>query len=209
MTTPEKRQFRRVPWIAPVQLESEGANYTVECRNISVGGMLVRSDRTLPENKPLKMRFQFPGAAAPLVVTGTVQHSSPDAFMGIRFGTLPAQALAAIEDFINSNDKGHHKPAKRILRRVPIVAKVEAQTGGFPFIALAENISEGGVLIRTANPLEDGAVVHLKFTLPNAEKEITVSGHVRHVAPGSSMGVQFDDLDPADHAAIRKFVETV
>lgn len=96
---------------------------------------------------------------------------------------------------------------KRASRRVPVVAKIEAQSGGFPFIALAENISEGGVMVRTTNPLDEGAVVHLRFTLPGSEKQINVNGTVRHVTPGSSMGVRFEDIDPADQEAIRQYVE--
>jgi uncharacterized protein (TIGR02266 family) len=96
---------------------------------------------------------------------------------------------------------------KRATRRVPIVAKIEAQAGGFPFIALAENISEGGVLVRTANPLDEGAVVHLRFTLPGSEQQINVNGTVRHVTPGTSMGVKFEDMDAKDSEAVKKYIE--
>jgi len=98
--------------------------------------------------------------------------------------------------------------AKRSTRRVPIVAKIEAQAGGFPFIALAENISEGGLLVRTASPLDEGSVVHMRFTLPGAEREITVNATVRHVIPGESMGTKFEDMDAKDIEAIQKYVET-
>ncbi|MGH9791680.1 MAG: PilZ domain-containing protein [Candidatus Acidiferrales bacterium] len=98
---------------------------------------------------------------------------------------------------------------KRAARRVPIVAKIEAQAGGFPFIALAENISEGGLLVRTASPLNEGAVVHLRFTLPGTEKPVNANATVRHVVSGASMGVKFEDVDSADLEAIRKYVETL
>lgn len=98
--------------------------------------------------------------------------------------------------------------AKRATRRVPIVAKIEAQAGGFPFIALAENISEGGMLVRTASPLDEGAVVHLVFTLPGTERQIKVNATVRHVKPEQSMGLKFEDLDDDDVEAVRKYVET-
>jgi uncharacterized protein (TIGR02266 family) len=98
--------------------------------------------------------------------------------------------------------------AKRSTRRVPIVAKIEAQAGGFPFLALAENIGEGGMLVRTASPLDEGAVVHLKFSLPGTGREIKVNATVRHVTPGESMGVKFEDMDDADSEAVKKYVET-
>lgn len=98
--------------------------------------------------------------------------------------------------------------AKRATRRVPIVAKIEAQAGGFPFIALAENISEGGMLVRTASPLDEGSVVHMRFTLPDTNLEIKVNATVRHVVPGESMGMKFEDLDDKDLEAVKKYVET-
>jgi uncharacterized protein (TIGR02266 family) len=98
--------------------------------------------------------------------------------------------------------------AKRSTRRVPIVAKIEAQAGGFPFIALAENISEGGMLVRTASPLDEGSVVHMRFTLPDTNLEINVNATVRHVVAGESMGMKFEDMDDKDSEAVKKYVET-
>ena len=96
---------------------------------------------------------------------------------------------------------------QRTADRVPFVARIEAQAGGFPFIALAKNISVGGMLINTANPVPEGQIVHLKFTLPGANREIAVSGTVQHVTPGAYMGVRFQDLNPADLEVIQRFVE--
>ena len=93
-----------------------------------------------------------------------------------------------------------------MLKRVPFVAKIEAQAGGFPFIAIAEDISEGGVRVKTTNPLDENAVVHMKFTLPNSDREITVNGVVRHVTPGAAMGVQFSEIDGNDLDAIKSYI---
>jgi uncharacterized protein (TIGR02266 family) len=203
--TIEKRLHKRAPMVAPVDAETGGKNYHVESRNISVGGLLVRAEMTFPEHTPLLVRFTLPGTGHEVVTAAVVQHASPDAFMGIRFEGLPAAAHDAIEKYVEAQAaKGG--PSKRILKRVPFVAKIEAQAGGFPFIAIAEDISEGGVRVKTANPLAEDSVVHLKFTLPNSEKEINVSGVVRHVNPGSGMGVQFADLEGATLEVIRQYV---
>ncbi len=96
---------------------------------------------------------------------------------------------------------------QRKSRRVPIVAQIEAQAGGFPFIAVSENISEGGLLVRTTRTMESGQVVHLKFTLPDAsQREIRVNGVIQHCSAGQSMGVKFEDMDPADLAALQNFI---
>lgn len=204
--TIEKRKFRRVALDTAVGAEAGGKPIQVESRNISVGGMLVRADATLPQHTPVNLRFTLPGTASEIRTAATVQHVSPDAFMGLQFEGLSAAARAAIEEYVNRHSED--PAAKRKSRRVPFVAKVEAQAGGFPFIAVAEDISEGGLSVRTASPLEENAVVHLKFTLPQGDREITVSGTVRQVNPGKGMGVQFNDLGPADREAIRSYVQT-
>lgn len=96
---------------------------------------------------------------------------------------------------------------KRSARRVPLVIRIEAQAGGTPHILLAQNISAGGILLRAADPMAEGAALHLKFILPGAEREIRVTARVQHVTPGEFVGVQFIDLSPADSDAIRRFVE--
>jgi uncharacterized protein (TIGR02266 family) len=208
VSTPEKRRFRRVALVERVEAEIGGRPCTVETRNISVGGMLIRSETTAAENETITLKFTLPGSNEEIRVRCAVQHASPGAFMGVRFLDLTPLAAAAIEKFVGENFEKGEEQDGRMARRVPLVAKIEAQAGGFPFIALAENISEGGMLVRTTSPLEEGSVVHLKFTLPRGEKEIAVNGTVRHVTPGYSMGVRFSNIDANDLETIRKFVKS-
>ncbi|MGH9788236.1 MAG: PilZ domain-containing protein [Candidatus Acidiferrales bacterium] len=96
---------------------------------------------------------------------------------------------------------------KRSARRVPLVIRVEAHAGGSPHILLAQNISAGGILLRTADNMTEGATLDLKFILPGVEQEIRATARVQHVTPGEFVGVQFTTLNPTDADAIRRFVE--
>ncbi|HEX9764770.1 MAG TPA: PilZ domain-containing protein [Candidatus Acidoferrales bacterium] len=96
---------------------------------------------------------------------------------------------------------------KRNTRRVPLVIRVEAHAGGSPRILLAQNISAGGILLRSADAVAEGATLDLKFTLPGVEREIRATARVQHVTPGEFVGAQFVDLNAADAEAIRRFVE--
>ena len=96
---------------------------------------------------------------------------------------------------------------KRSARRVPLVIRVEAQAGGSPRILLAQNISAGGILLRAADTMTEGATLDLKFTLPGVEREIHVTARVQHVTPGEFVGAQFVNLNAADAEAIRRFAE--
>ena len=95
---------------------------------------------------------------------------------------------------------------KRKFRRVPMVAKIEAETRGKQGIVEARNISVGGMLLRAAETLAEGQTIRLHFTLPGSDQEIIVQGTVQHVSPGAFMGVRFDGLDPQALAAIEGYV---
>lgn len=87
-----------------------------------------------------------------------------------------------------------------------MVALVQAEIGGMPYVAEAVNISVGGMLIRTIYTLEEGKSIQLRFVLPDSEKEIAATGMVQHVSPDAYMGIRFLDLTPADLAHIQAYV---
>ncbi len=95
-------EHRRHPR-APIQLEvryqrlnSFFAEYT---RNISRGGLFVRTDRPLPVGTAFLFRLSLPGRAEPLEVSGEVVHAGGGAEpgMGIRFVWPDAAAREAFE----------------------------------------------------------------------------------------------------------------
>lgn len=89
-----------------------------------------------------------------------------------------------------------------------MAAQIQAEAGGEAYTVKAENISAGGMLLRTRRTLEENEKVTLRFTLPGTKKEIRVTGTILHVSPDAFMGVSFDHLSPADEAAIKAFVES-
>jgi uncharacterized protein (TIGR02266 family) len=96
---------------------------------------------------------------------------------------------------------------KRAYPRVPLVAKVDVESEGYGFLAVAQDISAGGMRVATANPLPVGALLEITFVVPDTERKIRARAVVRHVVEGSAMGVQFQNLSPEDAATIRAFVE--
>ena len=96
----EKRKFRRVPIAAHIQGEAGDVPYVAEARNISVGGMLIRTTQTLREGQVIGLRFELPGTGTRLSVAGVVQHVSPEAYMGIRFTELSPKDFKFISDYV-------------------------------------------------------------------------------------------------------------
>jgi uncharacterized protein (TIGR02266 family) len=97
---------------------------------------------------------------------------------------------------------------KRVHPRVPLVARVEGESGGTAFLAVAQNISSGGMLIATANPFPVGHTLALTFVLPGTEHRIRTFAVVRHVVENSGMGVQFQDLAPDALAKLQQFLRS-
>ena len=98
----EKRKFRRVPLTAVVRAEAAGQPYSVEGRNISVGGMLVKTEKTLGEGVQLRLEFLLPGDLLPVHAIGVVQHVLPGSFMGIRFVEMAEADRRRIEAYVNA-----------------------------------------------------------------------------------------------------------
>ena len=101
MTTIEKRHYRRVPMGTQIKAEAGGKTFSMEACNISVGGMLIKTPRTLEEKQNVKLEFTLPGSDHALSVQGTVQHVSPGAFMGVAFDDLAPEHRAAIVKYVN------------------------------------------------------------------------------------------------------------
>ncbi len=96
---------------------------------------------------------------------------------------------------------------KRKFRRVPMVALVQTEIGGMPYVAEARNISVGGMLLRTIFTLEEGVSIQLRFVLPDSEQDIAVTAMVQHVSPDAYMGIRFLDLSLEDRARIQAYVD--
>jgi PilZ domain len=96
---------------------------------------------------------------------------------------------------------------RRKMPRVSLAAKVESGEGRFAIIAAAGDISEGGMLIYTANPWTEGQTVALKFILPGSTRTIRTKGTLVHVVPQESMRVRFEGLQPEDLEEVRRYVK--
>ncbi len=102
---------------------------------------------------------------------------------------------------------------KRKSPRANYVFRVDYSTPEALFNEFADNISEGGLFIKTPNPLPIGTEIVLEFILPLLEEPIKVKGRVewntelpgiRKRTPG--MGVSFQGLSPQHKEKINQVV---
>lgn len=100
---------------------------------------------------------------------------------------------------------------RRRFDRVEATVRVDYASVDELFSEFTRDINEGGLFIETSNPLDLGGRVSLQFALPDSDETIRARGTVMWVQPGGAdqpagMGVEFDDLDPAERAKINEFV---
>ncbi len=69
------------------------------------------------------------------------------------------------------------------------------------------NIGSGGTAVRAMTALTAGARVTVRFRLPRPQRDIEVAARVVWSDRQSALGLQFEDVDTADQAAIDEFVD--
>ncbi len=105
---------------------------------------------------------------------------------------------------------------KRRFPRAEYVFRVDYSTPSALFNEFAENISEGGLFIKTEKPLEVGTEITIEFLLPLLEEPIRVRGRVEwHTNMAgvkkavSGMGVSFQGLSKEDKEKINRIVRAL
>ena len=100
-------------------------------------------------------------------------------------------------------DDYNRRGSPRVVLGIPIACRV----GNTISAALTLNLSRGGIAIRTTSPLEQFAKLKVRFRLPGAKTDINADAHVRWSSSRVGMGLQFDQVSPADQRAIDDFVD--
>jgi serine/threonine-protein kinase len=101
-------------------------------------------------------------------------------------------------------------PQRRRYRRVPYITPVSITCAdGSTLYGRSEDISEGGLLVVTAQRCDEAESVSVRFAVPNTGQFARVSAVARWARTGRSIGVvgfEFVDLDDAVRRSIQSFV---
>jgi uncharacterized protein (TIGR02266 family) len=102
----------------------------------------------------------------------------------------------------------------RTTPRIPLKIRVEIEEGTPEKALTSVNLSEGGIYLRTPEPLSAGSELHIKFTLPHDTEPIELTAAVvRTFSLGTQldaepgMGLQFVDVPRDTLMRIRNFVQ--
>ncbi len=99
-----------------------------------------------------------------------------------------------------------HNDARRQHPRVPFVTAVELETSASTAYGFSENISLGGMLIRTEATLEPGAPALASFILRDAGR-VQIESRIVHCRPRVRAGIQFVHLSEQQRGVIAQVAQ--
>ena len=98
--------------------------------------------------------------------------------------------------------------------RIPVKMRVKIAEGTPEKELACVNISEGGLYLRTVQPLPEGTLIHITFTLPLDNEAIELPAEVVRSRPLSAqfesepgMGLQFVDMPEETMLKLRNFIQ--
>ncbi len=98
-----RRSDRRYERRVAIDFTYEGTAYSSHTRNISLGGVFIDTDRTLPFGARLGLKFKVPTQAEPIEVEGQVRWLEMEEGrlrgIGVRFEGLRARDVWALNKF--------------------------------------------------------------------------------------------------------------
>lgn len=96
-------------------------------------------------------------------------------------------------------------PTARRYPRVPVQTPTELSVGNSSTLGEAQNLSLGGLLLRTARILDCGTEVTVRFNLPTGHS-ISTRCVVVHAQPGNQVGLRFVQLEEHNRRAMAQFI---
>ncbi|HEY7957662.1 MAG TPA: PilZ domain-containing protein [Polyangia bacterium] len=98
-----RRSDRRYDRRLAIDIAHEGASFDAYTRNISLGGVFIEGERSLPFGARVRLRFRVPTQSEPVEVDGQVRWVEMEdgqvRGLGIRFEGLRARDVWALNKF--------------------------------------------------------------------------------------------------------------
>lgn len=229
---PGRRQHAR----ARVEIEVEYflldkfiSDYT---RNISQGGLFIRSDRLLERGTELSFKLSVPRLEEPLTVKGRVawvrtveqaEREAKEPGMGVQFvydsdeerQLVERTVRDLIEDRAPAAGVEDEADTRRTHPRLPVELRVEYNDLDVFITEYTQNISKGGVFIRSDHQLDPGTELLFKLHVPRLMEPLDLRGRVAWVrgvdqateAKRPGMGIRFIYHSDEERERLERTVE--
>jgi type IV pilus assembly protein PilZ len=222
--TDKRRKHARVEATIEVKYKSVKDFLVEYSRNISRGGIFLTTPEPLAEGSKLRLVFYLPDSSKEINIIGKVIHSLTREKGRLR-GQEPGMGIEFI-DFSPSNKREISQYIERLLSEKNIIIERRRQELRFDarikvgfksdraFLwEYSEDISKGGIFIKTSNPMPMNSKVQLKLSLPGRDREISVVGEVIYIVKegkgrrGPGMGLQLIEFDKDGKKEMEKYIE--
>ena len=105
-------------------------------------------------------------------------------------------------------------PSRRQSPRIKARLKVRFKNANAFISEYTQNISKGGLFVRTKKPCASGSMVEVVLVVPDTEQEVTAVGEVCHVvdaeaateAQPAGMGLELKEISPEAKAMIEAYI---
>ncbi len=97
---------------------------------------------------------------------------------------------------------------RRATPRVPVAARVKFKEGEREEFWMTEDLSEGGLFLKTDKPPFAGTILNLEISLPNAPDLIRLIGEVSWRHEGRGCGVRFVRVTAEIRKKLREFIQS-
>ena len=107
------------------------------------------------------------------------------------------------------NNKTGRPEDGRKTQRAVLLVQVEISASGEFSLGRVQNVSEGGMMVLTHNPLDPKKEVTTRLNLPAPPPEyhIECQGVVVRIQPGTNMAIEFRELKEEHRKAIAEFIK--
>lgn len=96
---------------------------------------------------------------------------------------------------------------RREFLRIPVTTKVKFKDGDREEVLFTDDLSEGGLMLKSANPPFVGTILELEVSIPTVDKLLALKGEVAWRLEGKGCGVRFVKITQAQKKLIKTFVE--
>ncbi len=201
-------------WYTPVLAKTAGEGILLARENEF---SLVLFDADLPDDERIAaataMKADPSLAELPRVALMTTGiNTLPESLLPEGWGAIVSKPITDIALLYDVLRRLSEEPRKT--PRVPARMRVEIEEQDPQRYLTAVNISEGGIYLRTHEPLPENTLLHLSFNLPLDADTIRVAGAVvrttrlgAHLETEPGMGLRFVDLAEDTRNRIRNYVQ--
>lgn len=101
MSGVEKRKFRRANIITEAEIVSGKETLLAPTRDVSVGGLFLKTTAKLPDNTEVRLRFQLEPETPLIEALGKIVYVVPGRGLGVEFSELSEENRNRIEEFVS------------------------------------------------------------------------------------------------------------